>query len=105
MYVIAVLCTLKLYHARHADVNVKSYMAYIVLAMLVLVGAGTTFTSDFYFKLGFTFVHLTACVALAIDVYYMGRWKFGEFASSRSTLLVSVIQQASNELRFFRNAR
>ena len=56
MYVIAVLCTLKLYHARHADIN-KSYMAYIDLALLVLLGAGTTFTSEFYFKLGFTVVH------------------------------------------------
>ncbi|XP_032780341.2 SID1 transmembrane family member 1 isoform X3 [Daphnia magna] len=75
MYVLAVLCTLKLYHARHADINVKSHMAYIVLALLVLLGAGTAFTSEFYFKLGFTVVHLIACVALAIDVYYMGHWK------------------------------
>ncbi|EFX71251.1 hypothetical protein DAPPUDRAFT_309172 [Daphnia pulex] len=75
MYVLAVLCTLKLYHARHADINVKSHMAYIVLALLVFLGAGTAFTSQFYFKLGFTVVHLIACVALAIDVYYMGHWK------------------------------
>jgi hypothetical protein len=77
MYVLAVLCTLKLYHARHADINVKSHMAYIVLALLVFLGAGTAFTSQFYFKLGFTVVHLIACVALAIDVYYMGHWKLG----------------------------
>lgn len=84
MYVIAVLCTLKLYSARHADVNVKSYSAYIVLALLVLLGAGTTFTSEFYFKLGFTVVHLIACIALAIDVYYMGHWKFGKFLNLNS---------------------
>jgi hypothetical protein len=79
MYVLAVLCTLKLYHARHADINVKSHMAYIVLALLVGLGAGTAaFTSQFYFKLGFTVVHLIACVALAIDVYYMGHWKLGK---------------------------
>ena len=42
MYVIAVLCTLKLYHARHANINIKSYMAYIVLVLLVLLGDGTT---------------------------------------------------------------
>lgn len=84
MYVLAVLCTLKLYHARHADINVKSHMAYIVLALLVFLGAGTAFTSQFYFKLGFTVVHLIACVALAIDVYYMGHWKLGESDCSSS---------------------
>lgn len=78
MYVLAVLCTLKLYHARHADLNVKSYSAYITLALLVLVGAATGLTSHFYFKIGFTFVHLTACIALAVDVYYMGQWKLGQ---------------------------
>ena len=61
MYVIAVLCTLKLYHARHANINIKSYMAYIVLVLLVLLGDGTTFASEFYFKLGFTVVHDCLC--------------------------------------------
>lgn len=84
MYVLAVLCTLKLYHARHADINVKSYSAYIALSLIVLIGAGTTFTSEFYFKLGFTVIHLVACIALAIDVYYMGHWKLGEFRNQNS---------------------
>lgn len=77
MYVIAALCTLKLYHARHADVNVKSYMAYIFLALVVLLGAGTQLHGEFYFRVGFTVCHLAACVLLSIDIYYMGHceWK------------------------------
>jgi len=76
MYVIAVLCTLKLYHARHADVNAKSYTTYFVLAFIVLLGASPA-DGEFYLKLCFTFFHLIACIALSVDIYYMGRceWK------------------------------
>jgi len=78
MYVIAVLCTLKLYHARHADVNAKSYTTYFVLAFIVLLGASPV-DGEFYIKLCFTFFHLIACIALSVDIYYMGRceWKQG----------------------------
>lgn len=80
MYVIAALCTLKLYHARHADVNVKSYMAYIFLALIVLLGAGTPIHDEFYFKIAFTVFHLAGCLILAVDIYYMGHcdWKLSK---------------------------
>ena len=79
---IYVFAQLKLYHARHADVNVKSYRAYIALALVVLVGAGTAFHGNFYFKVGFTVCHLLVCIALSVDIYYMGQceWKNSQFS-------------------------
>jgi dsRNA-gated channel SID-1 len=89
MYVIAALCTLKLYHARHADINVKSYMAYFVLAFIVLLGAGTPAHGEYYFKIAFTCFHLIACIALAVDVYYMGHceFKFGKLLRFNSSFV------------------
>ena len=88
MYVIAALCTLKLYHARHADVNAKSYTVYIVLSLIVLLGAGTPIHAEYYFKIAFTFLHLIACLALSLDIYYMGHceWKHGEILATANII-------------------
>ncbi len=79
MFIIADTCTVNT--TQHADVNVKSYMAYIFLALVVLLGAGTQLHGEFYFRVGFTVCHLAACVLLSIDIYYMGHceWKLGKF--------------------------
>ena len=92
MYVRAALCTLKLYHARHADINVKSYMAYFVLSFIVLLGAGTPAHGEYYFKIAFTCFHLIACIALAVDVYYMGHceFKFSKFLKLKKSSFVCI---------------
>ena len=68
------LATANLFHL------LRQFQAYIVLALIVLLGAGTPTHGEYYFKIAFTFFHLLACFALAIDVYYMGGcpWKSSE---------------------------
>ena len=40
MYVIATVCMLKLYQARHPDITVKSHTTWMVLAIVIIIGVG-----------------------------------------------------------------
>lgn len=66
-------------------------MAYIFLALVVLLGAGTQLHGEFYFRVGFTVCHLAACVLLSIDIYYMGHceWKLGKFFNIKTFMNLS----------------
>lgn len=38
MYVLAVLCMVKIYQARHPDINARAHATFGVLAVLILLG-------------------------------------------------------------------
>ncbi|KAK7794274.1 hypothetical protein R5R35_013605 [Gryllus longicercus] len=76
MYVIAMLCMLKIYQTRHPDINASAYSTFALLAVVIMVGMIGVLNGKLYFWIGFTFVHLLTCLALSLQIYYMGRWKF-----------------------------
>ncbi|XP_066991155.2 SID1 transmembrane family member 1 [Anabrus simplex] len=76
MYVIAMLCMLKIYQTRHPDINANAYATFGVLALVILVGMVGVLSGNIYFWVGFTCVHLLTCILLSAQIYYMGRWKF-----------------------------
>lgn len=75
MYVISMLCMLKIYQTRHPDINAEAHAAFAVLAFVVLLGVISVFQDSLGFRIVFAAIHLLACLALSAQVYYMGRWR------------------------------
>ena len=81
MYVISMLCMLKIYQTRHPDINAEAHAAFAVLAFVVLIGVISVFEDSLAFRIVFSAIHLLACLALSAQVYYMGRWKLSMYIS------------------------
>ena len=79
MYVISMLCMLKIYQSRHPDINAEAHAAFAVLAFVVLIGVVSVFEDTLSFRIIFSAMHLLACLALSAQVYYMGRWKLSMY--------------------------
>ncbi|RXG72319.1 SID1 transmembrane family member 1 [Armadillidium vulgare] len=75
MYVIAVLCMLKIYQTRHPDVNASANGTYLVLAFSVLLGVIGVLSGTIYFWVLFAIIHIITCSLLSGHIYYMGRLK------------------------------
>jgi hypothetical protein len=75
MYVISMMCMLKIYQTRHPDINASAYATFGVLAVVILIGMCGVLGGSWYFWIGFTVIHLVICLVLSAQIYYMGRWK------------------------------
>lgn len=89
MYVMAVLCMVKLYQNRHPDINATAYSTFGVLALAILLGMIGIFEGNLYFWVFFTIIYVLSCLYLSIQVYYMGCWSLGE-CSKFFDLLINV---------------
>ncbi|XP_046592495.1 SID1 transmembrane family member 1 isoform X1 [Neodiprion lecontei] len=76
MYIMAVLCMVKIYQTRHPDINARAPVTFGVLAFAIFLGLIGVLDGSKYFWIIFTIIHLTACLALTAQIYYMGRWRF-----------------------------
>ncbi|CAH0549108.1 unnamed protein product [Brassicogethes aeneus] len=74
MYVMAVLCMVKLYQNRHPDINANSYSTFGVLAVAILLGM-VGIMEGHTFLIFFTVIHILTCLYLTLQIYYMGCWK------------------------------
>lgn len=74
MYVLSILCVLKIYQTRHPDINAEAHASFAFLAFVVLLGVISVFEDSLIFRIIFAILHLSACVALCAQIYYMGRW-------------------------------
>lgn len=88
MYVISMLCMLKIYQTRHPDINAEAHSAFAVLAFVVLLGVISVFEDTLIFRIVFTVIHLLACLALSAQVYYMGRWNLSKKESFNLKLCI-----------------
>uniref|UniRef100_A0A670JY30 SID1 transmembrane family member 2 n=1 Tax=Podarcis muralis TaxID=64176 RepID=A0A670JY30_PODMU len=81
MYMIAGLCMLKLYQKRHPDINASAYSAYACLAIVIFFSVvGVVFgKGNTAFWIVFSVIHILSTLLLSTQLYYMGRWKLGEF--------------------------
>ncbi|CAK1546400.1 unnamed protein product [Leptosia nina] len=75
MYVIAVLCIVKLYQSRHPDVNASAHATFMLLALLMAIGFFGIMYPSVYFWVFFTIMHLFVCFVFTFKIYYVGRFK------------------------------
>ncbi|XP_011306851.1 SID1 transmembrane family member 1-like [Fopius arisanus] len=75
MYIIAVLCMVKIYQTRHPDINARASVTFGVLALIIFLGMLGVLDGSYYFWIIFTIIHLVVCLVLTAQIYYMGRWR------------------------------
>ncbi|XP_003704971.2 SID1 transmembrane family member 1 [Megachile rotundata] len=92
MYMIAVLCMIKIYQTRHPDINARAPVTFGVLALIILIGLIGVLNGSIYFWILFTIVHLSVCLFLTIQIYFMGRWRC-------KGLLIRLIQTCKHDAR------
>uniref|UniRef100_A0A8D0DM37 SID1 transmembrane family member 1 n=1 Tax=Salvator merianae TaxID=96440 RepID=A0A8D0DM37_SALMN len=104
MYMIAGLCMLKLYQARHPDINASAYSAYASFAVVICLAVlGVVFGKNaLWFWILFSIIHVVASLGLSTQIYYMGRFKidvsdpdFGIFRRAFMVIYTDCIQQCS----------
>ncbi|CAL1681359.1 unnamed protein product [Lasius platythorax] len=83
MYIIAVLCMLKIYQNRHPDINARAPVTFGILALIIFVGLIGVLNGSTYFWVIFSILHLLICFILTVQIYYMGRCKFDRGAFNR----------------------
>ncbi|XP_044738030.1 SID1 transmembrane family member 1-like [Chrysoperla carnea] len=76
MYVMAVLCMVKIYQTRHPDINAKATTTFGILAIAVFLGMVGIMTASLAFWIFFTVIHILTCFVLTAQIYSMGRFKF-----------------------------
>ncbi|KAL7305984.1 hypothetical protein TKK_0001454 [Trichogramma kaykai] len=76
MYIIAVLCIVKIYQNRHPDINAKAPTIFGVLSMtILLVIYGVVKGSGLTFRIIFSLIHLGLCIFLSAQIYHVGKWR------------------------------
>ncbi|XP_012280860.1 SID1 transmembrane family member 2 isoform X2 [Orussus abietinus] len=93
MYIMAVLCMVKIYQTRHPDINARAPVTFGVLALMIFFGLVGVLDGSRYFWIIFSIIHLSTCLALTAQIYYMGRWKFN------GGLLRRVVMTARHDAR------
>jgi len=74
MYVIAMMCMLRIYQNRHPDIHASAYTTFALLALVILVGMIGVLTGTIVFWGIFTTFHIALCLLLSAQVYFMGCW-------------------------------
>lgn len=90
MYMIAVLCMIKIYQTRHPDINARAPVTFGILALIIFIGLIGVLNGSTCFWVIFTILHLLICFILTVQIYYMGRCKFNRHVFSR-LIQVSVL--------------
>ena len=83
MYVIAVLCMIKIYQNRHPDINARAPVTFGMLAVIIFAGLIGVLNGSKTFLIIFSILHLLICFFLTVQIYYMGRCKFDRGAFKR----------------------
>ncbi|XP_078051216.1 SID1 transmembrane family member 1 [Augochlora pura] len=76
MYMIAVLCMIKIYQTRHPDINARAPVTFGIMAFVIFIGLVGVMNGSTLFWIIFTIAHLSICLFLTIQIYYMGRWRW-----------------------------
>ncbi|XP_041970147.1 SID1 transmembrane family member 1-like isoform X2 [Aricia agestis] len=75
MYVTAALGMVRLYQARHPDINARAHATFAVLALVIALGVAGVLTATPLFWALFTALHLLTCLVLTFQIYYLGRFR------------------------------
>ncbi|XP_072386830.1 SID1 transmembrane family member 1-like isoform X1 [Diabrotica undecimpunctata] len=83
MYVMAVLCMVKLYQNRHPDINANAYTTFGVLAVAVVLAMIGLLEGNVYFWTLFVILHILMCFYLSVKIYYMGCWSVRDISMQK----------------------
>uniref|UniRef100_A0A1I8HL87 SID1 transmembrane family member 1 n=1 Tax=Macrostomum lignano TaxID=282301 RepID=A0A1I8HL87_9PLAT len=89
MYVLAVLCMLKIYQTRHPDINASAHVACMAMAIVIFVSVVGVVYGTVFFWAAFTVFFILSSLFLTGEVYYMGHWKVNVGLFRRFYLLIS----------------
>ncbi|XP_059049618.1 SID1 transmembrane family member 1-like [Achroia grisella] len=89
MYVMSVLAMVKIYQARHPDVNARAHSTFGVLAVFIAFGVGGVLGGGPFFWAVFTVVHVFTFLLLSLRIYYIGQFR----------METKTLQIAARELR------
>ncbi|KAL4715384.1 hypothetical protein ACJJTC_015155, partial [Scirpophaga incertulas] len=78
MYVLAVLSMVRLYAARHPDVNARAHATFAVLAALMALVVWGVLGSGALFWGAFTALHIFSVLLLSLRIYYLEQFRFGK---------------------------
>ncbi|XP_048588404.1 SID1 transmembrane family member 1 [Nematostella vectensis] len=83
MYIITCLGMVKVYQTRHPDIAASAHSVYASFAAIILIAVVGMLFASFTFWLVFCIIHITVCLYVSSQLYYMGRVKFavGSFFS------------------------
>ncbi|GBP76103.1 SID1 transmembrane family member 1 [Eumeta japonica] len=84
MYVTSVMCMIKIYQNRHPDINARAHATFGVLALIIFIGLVGVLNANILFWIVFTILHLATCLAMTLQIYYMGRFKLESTLVSRA---------------------
>ncbi|XP_066599229.1 SID1 transmembrane family member 1-like [Prorops nasuta] len=76
MYIISVLCMVKIYQTRHPDINARAPVTFGVLAVIILLSLIGVFQDSKNYRIVFAVIYLLVCLLLIVKIYYMGQIKF-----------------------------
>ena len=74
MYIITVLCIVKIYQNRHPDIYAQAPGAFGFLAFIIFLGLVGVLDGSKTFWIVFTITHLVLFFVLTAKVYYLGKW-------------------------------
>ncbi|XP_061704114.1 SID1 transmembrane family member 1-like isoform X3 [Cydia pomonella] len=75
MYVLAVLSMVKIYQARHPDVNARAHATFGVLAVLIAIVVWGVLGGGALFWGAVTVLHVFAVLLLSLRIYYVGQFR------------------------------
>ncbi|XP_063532121.1 SID1 transmembrane family member 1-like [Cydia strobilella] len=75
MYVLAVLSMVKIYQARHPDVNARAHATFGVLAVLIAIVVWGVLGGGALFWGAATVLHVFAVLMLSLRIYYVGQFR------------------------------
>lgn len=77
MYVLAVLCMVKIYQSRHPDINARAHATFGALAALIALVVWGVLGGGALFWAVFTVLHVFTFLLLSLRIYYVGQFRFG----------------------------
>ena len=72
MYIMSILCYVKIYQFRHPNAIQNAYSTFLILGILVLLEAVVLFSNSIFVYLPFVVFYLILTTFLAFDLYYHG---------------------------------
>ncbi|XP_045477539.1 SID1 transmembrane family member 1-like isoform X2 [Harmonia axyridis] len=72
MYIMAVLCSVKLYQNRHPDINVTAYSTFTILGFIIFVAMIGILHGHILIWLAFYIGYIALCMYVSFKIYFLG---------------------------------
>jgi len=98
MYVIAVLCFIKIYQLRHSDATSNAYKAFVGIAMVMSLEVLGIFQNNVFFWIFSLIIYFLVMLVLSSVLYQAGKWRMNHITI---VLLVKALAGKARSCNFF----